>query len=432
MTVFDAGASFTGSGGLAAQAARPAPSYPEHLQPRNATMLVKTLASAGKRMDAIPVEIDKLKDPLAIPRQFLPHIAFEYSTDVWSAKRWPEQRRRAVADAAILLHRLKGTAYALKEYARYADAKVISIEKPPMGVFSGPSLTVAQREAWLANLPQIRLWAFREATTAPQWKAFLGSNKVGHLRSVMFCLGGPAPTPSTAITRLGRRAKWVVGGSETDTTVANVGSNYQLRLSGKAGDRVFSGDPSGAAEYFIPSDAWKRLVSIAPKARLPWRSAVTPSLQAVTSEPERVVVPGTAGNSVFCDEPCGMGFFVPTSAPMRIYERYPVLGPDTTPRRPTCQFMGEGRYGFPAHTAHVRVSLPGKRSEVAAGEGITALRKRYWIPHDPQPLIDLCLAASAAKRLSDKVGLRLGPERRFIAGGKPFIAGTDSYIVGRP
>lgn len=405
--------------------------YSRHLLPRNVTPLMKVLAAAGYRLEGIPVDIDKLKDPLAIPVQFLPHIAFEYSTDIW-VDDWDEQRKRSVAENAILLHRRKGTLYALREYARYANGEVLSVERPPMGVFSGPSLTVAQREAWLASLPQIRLWQVRETGTAARWKAFLGSDKAGRMRSAQFCLNGPAPTPSTAIDRLKRRARWVVGGVETDTTVANVGSGFELRLKGEAGQRVFSGDPSNGGAYFIPSDAWKRLVIIEPQARLPWRSAVTPSMRAVISEPERVVVDGNAGYSVFCDEPARMGFFVPTTAPLRIFERYPVLGPDTTPSRPVCQFMGVGRYGFPPHTAQVRASLPGKRLAEAAGEGIVALGPRYWLPHDHRPMTNLCLAASASKRLSDKVLLLTGPEPRFVAGQTPFIAGEDSLIVGRP
>lgn len=413
------------------QVAAPLVRYADHLLPQNSTWLSRVLAAAGKRLDGIPVDIDKLKDPLIIPRQFLPHIAFEYSTDVWSTK-WPEQRRRAVADAAILLHQRKGTLYAAKEYARYADGEVLSVERPPMGVFSGPSLTRAQREAWLASLPQIRLWNVRESGTAGRWKAFLGGGRAGHMRSAQFCLGGPAPTPSTAPARLQRRARWVVGGVETDTTVANRGSDYELHLSGAAGQRVFAGDPSNAGEFFVPSDAWKRLVSISPTPRLPWRSAVTPTLQAVISEPERVVVDGDAGYSVFCDEPARMGFFVPTTAPLRIFERYPVLGPDTTPRRPVCQFMGTGRYGFPPHTAHLTVSLPGTRIAEAAGEGIIALRPRFWIPHDPEPLDALCDAVAASKRLSDKILLRIGKAPRFIAGQTPLLAGIDTLIVGRP
>jgi hypothetical protein len=40
-------------------------------------------------------------------------------------------------------------------------------------------------------------------------------------------------------------------------------------------------------------------------------------------------------------------------------------------------------------------------------------------------------ATQAAMRLSDKILVQSGPLAHFVA-GKPFQAGTDTYVVGRP
>ena len=86
--------------------------------------------------------------------------------------------------------------------------------------------------------------------------------------------------------------------------------------------------------HLIPSDAWKRIVTVAPKALLPWRSAIGPTLQAVESEPERVKVAGARGRSVFCDLPLNKAsFFVPTSATLRIFERHSASAHVDTSRR---------------------------------------------------------------------------------------------------
>jgi hypothetical protein len=405
------------------------PVYEDHLLPRNSSALERVLSSAGARMQTLPVDIDLLKRPLDVPAQFLPHLAFELSVDVWK-KRWSETRQRAVTAAALILQTKKGTAYCLREYARYADAEVIKIERPPMRVFSGKSLTKAEREAWLATLPQIRLWRISEVGAAGAHKAFLGGRSSLRLRSPRFCFGWPAPTPSTALLRLKARARWVVNGVETDIRVSNVGTAFRLHMPGLAGLRVFCDRPV-AGRFYIPSDARFRLVTVAPAARLPWRSAVTPSLQAVTSEPERVVVPGARGHSVYCGMPAG-AFFVPSSASLRIYNRFAVYDGRSPARRAAVQFMGVGRYGFPLHTAHVSISIPGKRNPLAAGDGIAGFRRRYWIPHDPARLAEARIAVAASKRLSDRIKFRIGPVRRFVASGKPILAGIDRLIVGRP
>lgn len=397
--------------------------YELHLLPASATPLERTLAGAGSRLQALPTPIESLKRPFEVPSAFLPFLAWELSVDVWF-RGWPEATQRAITARSIELHRRKGTATCLREYVRYAGGEVIDITTPPQRVFSGPSASRADREAWLAALPQVRTWRVQETAAFGPAKAFHG----GPLHA-MFVERSFA-VPSTALQRLRRRARWVVKGVETTVRVEDYGSYFRLHLTGTAGARVFAGRPFGA-RYFVPSEAWRRIVTIAPRARLAWRMPVGPTLQAIGSEPERVTVAGTGGHSVFCDRPFGARFFAPSTAALRIYERYPVVD-GTAPRRgPAVQIMGMGHYGWPRSTAVVRTSVPGKRHSRAAGAGIAALR-RYWMPHDGTRLQDVCRAASAAKRLSDRVLLDIGPKPRFVAGGRPLIAGVDALVVGRP
>lgn len=403
--------------------------YSEHLLPPNASDAMRVVGTTLKRISSIPVPIGTVKQPLATPAAFLPFVAWEYSVDIWNPA-WPEARARAVAQRSLALHMKKGTAAALREYARYADAEVLKIERPPMKIFSGKSLTREEREKWLSTLPQIRLWRVRESGIAPRRKAFLGGSSSLRKRSARHCLGHGFATPSTAKSRLKARARWVVGGVETDVRVSNVGTAFRLHIKGLSRRRVFCGRPMGR-KFFTPSDARRRIVTIAPKAGLPWRSAVAPSLQAVTSEPERVVVRGSRGKSVFCGRPVG-GFFVPSSAALRIYHRFAVYDGRAAARRHAVKIMGKGRYGLPPHTAKVHLSVPGKRGPRVAGEGIVGRRKRFWHPHDPSRLREARAAIAASKRLSDRIMLKIGPTKRFLASSKPLLAGIDEFIVGRP
>lgn len=436
--------------------------YADHLLPVNATHLEQTVAGAARRILAIPAPIDTEKDPTVPPIGFVPWLAWEYSVDIWHPDRWNEPRRRTVAARSEVMHTRKGTAWAVREWARYEDATVRSIERPPMQVFSGPSPTRAEREAWLSSLPQVRVWRIQESWTAPNIKTFLGGGLAGtaRARSPRFCLpgrsygsvaGSPsglmltlteaetvAPvkysafsTPSTALTRLKRRARWVVAGVETEIRVSSIGNWFRLHLPKALGLRVFC-DTRQHGRFFVPSDAWSRLYTVQPTPRQAWRAPVTPTLEPATAEPERVTVSGMRSSGVFCDVPMRRGFYRPTTAPLRIFQRYAVADGRPLAHRPACQIMGLGRYGFPAHTAYVSVSVPGRAPRWAAGRGFYQPRARYWIPHDPSRVIAVRRAIDAARRASDRILLKLGPERRFVAGGDPVLAGVDTVIVGRP
>ena len=193
------------------------------------------------------------------------------------------------------------------------------------------------------------------------------------MHSSRFCLNAAGIIPSDAIERLKRVARWVEKGVETDVRVTDFGSYFQLHKSGIEDGSVYSNKPFGLHRHYLPSTAKNRLITINPTPVLPWRSQMTPSLRAVTSEPERVKVPGLRKQSVFSNTPLH-NFFVPTTAPMRIFQRYAVLDPTIRQlRRAPVQFMGVGRYGFPAFTAWAKVEVTGKLSPKAAGFD-------YWVP----------------------------------------------------
>lgn len=386
----------------------------DHLLPPNSSPDERTVAATTARITQVPAPIDLLKRPFETPAAFVPYLGWEDSVDVWSGS-WPEARKRAVIDASLRLHMRKGTAYAIREYVRYVDCEVKSIERPPQKVFSGPALTREEREQWLSSLPQVRTWRMRE----PGYRGFA-------LFTGAFCEVG-FPIPSTALQRLRRRARWVVGGVETETRVTDYGGYFRLHREGKAGFATFC---NAVGAFFLPSTAANRLVTVRPTARLAWRFPVGPTLEPVTAEPERITVSGRLDHGAFCNRLIG-GYFRPSTAAYRIYWRFAVHDGRSVKRRSPAQFMNVGRYGFPAHTARLQVSSKRRRPAWEAGEGIHLPRTRFWLPHDPRPMQAARRAIVAAKRLSDQIFMRF-PDRRIFVAGKQFIAGVDSIIVGRP
>jgi phage tail P2-like protein len=401
----------------------------DDLLPPNATPLERSYSGATRRLTDIPSDLDRAFRPYETPSDFLPFLSWERSVDLWEAN-WPDATRRNIIARSYPLHKRKGTAYALREYIRYVGGKVTKIEKPPATIFSGPSLTREEREAWLQTLPQIRTWRMRETWDAPRWKSFYGSKQ--HHNAFW---QGPGkaytfPVPSTAIQRLKRRARWVVNGVETETRVSNIGTTFRLHIKGVSKYGVFCDTPARPKKFYVVSTAWRRLITVAPKAVMPWRIALGPSLQAVTAEPERIKVSGTRGKRTFSDLPCRAGFLVPSTARFRIYERYAVNDGTRQISRQPINFMGVGRYGLPAHTARVTVEIRCAKRKFAAGAGIAAPNTKFWLPHKDK-LGPVLRAARAAKRLTDRIFLLTGPEKKFVA-GRRFVAGDQPYIVGRP
>jgi phage tail P2-like protein len=131
--------------------------YPDHLLPANATNLERIFSASARRIQDIPTPIDKVKRPFETTASFLPFVGWEYSVDVWFDN-WSETTKRAITARSLILHQKKGTAFAIREYVRYAGGSVRKIERPPMHTFSGPSLTKEQRQAWLASPPQVRVF----------------------------------------------------------------------------------------------------------------------------------------------------------------------------------------------------------------------------------------------------------------------------------
>lgn len=396
---------------------------PVSLLPPNASPYERALEAPLSRISAIPVPIRTITRPFDVPAQMLPFLGWHHSVDIWLPT-FTAQTQRAVVAGSMGIHRRKGVLWAIEQYVRLVGGEIVEVERPPSKIFSGPSLTREEREAWLSALPQVRIWRTQEPGTRGR-KLFSG----GPLFSSFF-EAAAYPHPSTARSRLRRRARWIVDGVETETLVTEFAGYFRLHFDGTAGLKVFCDQPP-ARRFFQPSSAHQRLVTIAPTERTAWRTSVGARLEPVSAEPERVVETGTWDNGVFCGHPVGKGFFRPSSAWRRVFHRYAVHDGRRVSRRPSCQIMGTGRYGLPPHTAILRISLPGTRPRWQAGEGINVPKTRFWLPHDGTRFDRVRRAVQSAMRLSDTILLRYGPRPRFIA-GEPFFAGIDTYTVGRP
>jgi phage tail-like protein len=396
--------------------------FDDHLLPPSETPLDKALAAVSKRYEEMNAPTRAIWNPWTCPPDFLTLLAHAFSVDLWEEE-WSGTRKRAIIANAIRMHREKGTEAGLRSYLYYTPGLIKSLLAPPQRVYSGPSPTKEAREAWLSRLPQVRVWRSFEQGD------FGGKVFSGGPSAKMF-VGGCFFAPSTAITRLKRRARWVVDGKETEERVSEFGSYFRLHRRGNLGDGAFCNSVA-VVKFFIPSTASKRIMTVAPKQAAPWKTPIRASLVAVQSEPTLVKERGVAPASVFSGGRSAKDFFVPSTAWRRVYLRFPV-DDESRPFRagPSIQFMGLDRYGWPAHTARVKLSIPGALPDIAVGEANSRAAKRFWIPSDAAKRIDKTRRGMiAAKRASDVLQMDFTGRKTLIAGLDIVRAGVDVFVL---
>jgi len=396
------------------------PRLMDNVLPSNAFEYERTLASEVERLLALDAsEIRNLWNPWTCRADLLPYLAWALSVDLWDPN-WPVDKQRSVIANAIRHHRLKGTLAGIENYVELVGGKVVKAVTPPSKMFSGPSLTREQREAWLVRLPQVRVWRQRERSFRP-FAIFSGGARHRNFIETRY------PHPNDAIVRLRRRARWVVNDQETTTRVEEFESYFRIFIPGHRPRSVFSNTIPGK-RFYQPSTAASRIVTIEPLSLSPWRNAIGPRLTPVTSEPELVAQKGREGVAVFAGRTFGGRFYQPSTAGFRLFERYAVLDGSSGPaKRPSIQFMGVGRYGIKPKTAELTIKMRIRKKPWQAGEGIVTPKSRFWIPHNPEPMNNLRKAVKASKRLTDKILIDTNTKTGFVA-GLPFWAG-DEYLA---
>jgi hypothetical protein len=389
----------------------------------NATEYERTLASQVDRLLDLDIPIRVLWDPWNCPENLLPYLAWALSVDLWDPT-WPITKRRSVIANAINHHQIKGTLKSIETYLGLVGSEIVRATLPPAKIFSGASLSKDQREAWLAKLPQVRVYQ-QYLLGAAKKRIFSGGSRYHSFLEKKF------PTPNEAITRLSKKAKWVVDGVETDTKIENDDSYFRIFVKAVRPYSLFCNTPLNSRKKFpVPSTASNRIVTIAPLVISPWRVAVGPQLEPVSTTPELVTTTGKEGHAVYCGRPFNTKrFFVPSMAPYQVYERYAVNdGSVLTPRRASIQFMGYGRYGIAPHSAELKVRMETKWSRYKARLNEPfAPRTRFFTPHDGTLMAKNRQAIIAAKRLSDKIVLDTNTKPGFIA-GLPKFAGDPIVI----
>lgn len=385
--------------------------------PRNSTPLELALEQATARVGAVPVAIDTLSRPYEAPKAFLPWLAQGYSVDVWP-KRWDETAQREAIRGSIKLHKLKGSAAAIREMIRQAGGTVIKFDRPPSTAYVGADFTEEDRAAWLKHYPELRIYPFRDKALRPN-SFFAGRSYAG-------VASGPergALIPSTAEDRAGRRAFLYDRGVETPLRVTVVTAMEEQRVAveeetiqlkilkpyafaaGVVRRKKFAGGGTRLSTVTL-----RQSVAYAAIKGDRRRLTVSPGLTPIDPTPVEGNAKGFVSKYKFFAGASAASrgrYLLPSTAFLRIYDTVWLYEPGRhVPPRRGRFFAGVTRLGQPAYTADVKVRIrPPVRARKLFAGGYAGVGHAY--PADRSLLDDILRATGAAKSLRDQTYLNI-------------------------
>ncbi|MGK0657664.1 phage tail protein [Methylococcus sp. S2T] len=349
----------------------------------------------------------------------LPHLADQFH--VMGLEGWDtvstDTERRALIKSAIAYHRLKGTLAGLAWAGSRVGLSILRAITPPAKTYLAPTLTRAERDAFLSGYPQLRLYRYRTRGVR------IGS---GWYCGAAFVRGHHYPVVTDAILRLGWRAfLWHTSGEETPVTtlvreIQRAGAEAELSLAirkpGSAGLGTYPGRLVPRS-YLVQQDGGGRLFNV--RLSTPYLDfdesvhthAVRPGLDPIdiryTTIAEQGIEHGVMlGRFV-------AGHLADNGARDRLYRRFHLFDPAVpVPRRGRSTHVGAMKLGMPAYTAELAVSMPARRSPRLIGRFATG----YWAPASVSRLERGREAMALAAAFRDRVWLDTHTRKQVRAG----------------
>lgn len=352
----------------------------ESILPSNSTPLERALERASAFPD-LPIDaLGDLTNAEAIDSRFLPWLAYRFATDIWLDE-WDEEKRRDVIRQQFELHRLKGTEEGIRRMLALVDARVVQSVTYPQRAFAGRAINKAERDEWLARMPQIRVYLVNERGTAGA-DAFVGADGRGH--------GAFAGHMFVRLDRAeaiyGRRAVLRnPDGSETPLRRATIVEDVETRqgfeldrvsIPGEAGPALFAGGFVGHG-FVTRKNKPARVITYQLNREYDSRTSelhldtIIPGLDPVDVKYERVSDRAPAGLAQFVGARAGVlsiarRFLSEDRAKWRLYDRV-YLHDDTVdaPWVRSHSFAGHARLGMKPYHAEMLVEARSARQRRA-------------------------------------------------------------------
>lgn len=394
-----------------------------HLLPQTSTPFEMAVSATLARTLDLQIPIRDLWRPETCPVSHLPWLAWALSVDIWDDQ-WSTETKRALLRDSLALHRIKGTLGCIRRYVDLAGASVYRAVKPPAKNFLGASTTRAEREAFLATLPQVRIYTSVRRSNAGR-RGFWGARV--HGRFFEDSLDRPACFPSTDQNgpSIQQRAELIEDGVRTPIAWAQLTQRSErVFLPSVTSRGAFSGVTfPGAGRHFVRSTAASRIVTLdlnrTTEADLfLYRFPVVASEVPITAYPLRGFDPATNRRGVFCGRPIGAKFYVPSTASRRTYDvvhirRNPSAG------RQAINYMGAERFGMPPYTGEIKLAVEGHRDRCTNGRFVGGF---FWA--SPKTKLHKAMAAiRSAKSARDDIFVDSSTYRPLRLGNTLLLGG---------
>jgi phage tail P2-like protein len=451
---------------------------------RQATGLEKAMADVDTlRLIGTYAELVRDQwDPYAINYRNLGYLAWAMGVNLWEDD-WDETFRRWwVADQWTFKAQrgsLSGIEMAVSAVAENLTtcpygAEVLNAITPPATFFAGASETDAQRAAYNALFPQLRVYPYVARAILP-YSCFCGnwpvieSTPPINVFNDNGCFLGPLrkfyPTNSDAGGRYTRTAEYWDKGVLTPLTIRTITDVYStygatiydqvtlpstqddhwyLGQSGKyplpAGHQynqnpyaIFLGahDETAAQQILIPRDGTLSLATAQAQY-----TTILPSMEMINVVPNQVAEVNPYYSSQLFGGVQGQntgqfltGKFLPTSTAWQyMYEQWFIFDPSIVPpQRVSSVYMGHARLGIPAYTAELAIAAYGQSTPWVLKTG--GYMYGYLKPSDSFMVDKVLRAVRASMALRDTIGINTAIQR--VISTNDSLAIDGGFSVGQ-
>jgi hypothetical protein len=258
------------------------------LLPGNAGVFERALSAVN--VGRLPAQfalaglVRTLWDPWTIPAAQLPLLAWAWSVDIWN-EAWTLDRKRQVVAEARVFHRRKTTVLGYRMALGYVDAELVRARLPRDAFFAGAAPTEASHNAWLAGLPEIRIYTADYTVVARRKGRFLGRMYAGSAARVALGRRRAELHRNGTVQRLvfagvridasGRiladPERLIIPGPRRNSFQAGATMRRRFVPDGKlAGERVIALSFTRGGDVFIPNAMSPGLAAIDAEPRFQW------------------------------------------------------------------------------------------------------------------------------------------------------------------
>lgn len=384
---------------------------------------------AAERFD-LPVPLRDLVRPGEIRADLLPWLAWALSTDLWDDS-WPVEKKRFVVAQWFDLHRYKGTEWGITRAIEIMGGRVVRIVTPPQRMAYDRGMTEAERSAWLALLPQLRVYPYapRNETPGPvlQWshrrrvawsRAAWNSSLTLERYRRLARLHDPADGSFQDLSYREVRRQAAFGTVvDYDEIVLPAEDNRTWHWGRRAWSRGVWGRSSINERVF--RHRIERQYQFA-RGQLQDRS-IRPSLDPITVAPELVSEAGTGPRAaMFFGRRAWRSVTWRNEAWRRVYERTYLHDPTRLVSiRRGRTFWGHARYGMAPHTAEITVDVSCRR----AGAYRRLWYGGFWMPTDRAKLDRVRQAVAVSMALHDRILIQSKTHKIVTFGDRQLLSG---------